>query len=87
MTQKPDRCARKSMTIQYSLPSVKKAAKITNDVNKKVYKGLKKDEIKVLDRIIQARRVIAIDKYKPAAPGQDPLFATMKHYNIFHFDL
>ena len=56
-----------------------KSAKITNKANEKVYKGLKKDEIKTLDRIIQARRVIAIDKYKPAAPGQDPLFATTKH--------
>jgi hypothetical protein len=56
-----------------------KAARIINDSTKEIYKGLNKDEIKTLDRIIQSRRIIAIDKYKPAPAGSDPLFATMKH--------
>jgi len=56
-----------------------KSIRIINNATKDIYKGLNKDDIKTLDRLIQSRRIIAIDKYKPAAPGQKPLFATRKN--------
>lgn len=56
-----------------------KATRIINDATKDIYKGLSKKEAKTLDRIIQSRRIIAIDRYKPGKPSEKPLFATMKH--------
>lgn len=59
--------------------SSSKATKIINDATKKIYKDLNKDDSKLLDRIIQSRRIIAIDAYKPAKPGDKALFASIKH--------
>lgn len=42
-----------------------KAEELTRRAAKQVYGGLNKAELKTLDRIIQSRRIIAIENYKP----------------------